>query len=128
MNPDFKTIFQNIRSITIATVNEDGSPWVTPLLCEFTETTCSWRSPEDAIHSQNIARDPRVAISGWYEDQETQVFEAVYIATSARMVGDAVYSEKYGKDTVQYEAPIGAFDTKHSTENRYYFRSQEKAV
>lgn len=128
MNQDFEKILQNIRSVTIATVNEDGSPWVTPLLCYFVDGKCTWRSAEDAVHSQNIARDSRIAISGWYEDKDNQVFEALYISTRARMVGNATYSEQYQKELVEYEAPLGELDAARSEPNRYYLTALENSA
>ena len=48
---------------TIATVNEDGSPWSSPLHMVTDGEYVYWFSKETTTHSQNIARDNRVSIS-----------------------------------------------------------------
>jgi uncharacterized pyridoxamine 5'-phosphate oxidase family protein len=53
---------------TIATVNEDGSPWSTPVHLFSDEKAVYWFSYEDKIHSLNIERDARVSVTLFSSD------------------------------------------------------------
>jgi nitroimidazol reductase NimA-like FMN-containing flavoprotein (pyridoxamine 5'-phosphate oxidase superfamily) len=48
---------------TVATVNEDGSPWSTPVHLFSDEEAVYWFSYVDKIHSLNIERDARVSVA-----------------------------------------------------------------
>lgn len=127
MKDDALKALANIRSVTLATINEDGSPRATPLLAYFSDGRIVWRSNEDARHSKNIARDARVSISGWYEDTEENEFKAVYIASQAVNNGDTQVAEEYQNSTNEYYAFVGELDEEESLPNRYYFRSKGEA-
>lgn len=63
MNDVAKEILaQNILG-AIATVNDDGSPWVSPIHIVSDERAVYWFSHETTQHSQNIARDARVSVT-----------------------------------------------------------------
>jgi general stress protein 26 len=50
-----KVILEKIHYINIATVNEDGSPWNTPVSASHDEQlNFYWGSSPDSVHSQNI--------------------------------------------------------------------------
>lgn len=57
--------FDSVRVGCLATTNADGSPRATPLHFVLTDTQLVWLSPETAVHSQNISRDPRVSFTMW---------------------------------------------------------------
>src|SRR5690606_28915930 len=47
----------------VATTNEDGSPWVSPIHIFSDDEAVYWFSDEDKQHSQNIDRDPRASLT-----------------------------------------------------------------
>lgn len=56
-----REVLRDIHHILVATVNEDGSPHASPVLFVFDDRLHGfWASSLAALHSQNIARDPRV--------------------------------------------------------------------
>ena len=57
--------FDSVRVGCLATTNADGSPRATPLHFVLTDTQLVWLSPETAVHSQNISRDPHVSFTMW---------------------------------------------------------------
>jgi len=114
-------VLKKTKLITIATINSDGSPRATPLLAYFEDGKIFWNSSKNAKHSENIARDSRVAISMWYEDTEASVFRAAYIATRANDTGESYHSDQYNQDLSKYEAPVGELDESTSEVDRYYF-------
>ena len=57
--------FDSVRVGCLATTNADGSPRATPLHFALTDTQLIWLSPETAVHSQNISRDPHVSFTMW---------------------------------------------------------------
>lgn len=130
MNQDALKTLKSIRLVTLATINEDGSPRATPLLADYAGGRINWRSSEEAVHSRNIARDPRVYISAWHEDDEENEFKAVYVASHAVNNGNTkvVTSEYRGDTTTEYYAAVGELDEAESLPNRYYFRSTEKSA
>lgn len=56
-----KEVLREIHHIPVATVNPDGSPLASPVFLAFDVTLHGfWSSSPLSLHSQNIARDPRV--------------------------------------------------------------------
>lgn len=65
MNPTevAKCIIENNDLMTVATANQDGKPWVSPVGYAFDESyNLYWVSHKDAIHSENVRLKPGVAI------------------------------------------------------------------
>lgn len=59
-----KQVLRDIHHIPVATVNVDGSPHSSPVFMAFDDSLCGyWASNSDSLHSQNIARDPRVFLA-----------------------------------------------------------------
>jgi hypothetical protein len=59
-----RAVLRDIHHIPVASVNKDGSPHTSPVLLVFNASLCGyWASSPDSLHSQNIARDPRVFLS-----------------------------------------------------------------
>jgi uncharacterized protein YhbP (UPF0306 family) len=51
-------LIKEINYITIATVDESGNPWCSPLNCAYDENfNFYWKSPLDCQHSQNIRQN-----------------------------------------------------------------------
>jgi hypothetical protein len=56
-----KEVLRDIHHVPVSTVNSDGSPHASPVLFVFDDALHGfWASSPDSLHSQNIARDPRV--------------------------------------------------------------------
>lgn len=80
---DLKQSVQEIISrlcyITIATTNDDGTPWISPVYFNFDdECNLYWVSYKEAIHSRNVARTNKASIS-------------IYDSTVPVWEGDGVY-------------------------------------
>jgi nitroimidazol reductase NimA-like FMN-containing flavoprotein (pyridoxamine 5'-phosphate oxidase superfamily) len=82
------------RYMTLATADEDGRPWATPVW--FATGDCRvfyWASKPGARHSRNIAARPGIAIVIFDSTVTPGEAEAVYIAATAEMTEDiAVYA------------------------------------
>lgn len=57
MTDHVRLLFEENILGTLATVNDDGSPWSTPLHIVTDGEAVYWFSKETAVHSQNITRD-----------------------------------------------------------------------
>lgn len=116
-------IIQQSRLIYLATNGEDGAPRSTILLGFVSDDgEITWRSSPEAIHSQNIARNGKVGISAYFEDDTAQVFRAVHISSSARDNGNEKINEEERNITHEYVASIGEYDEVQSKLNRLYFK------
>ena len=62
MNDEARTILSENILGTVATSNEDGSPWATPVHVFSDDEAVYWFSFEDKQHSINIELDPRVSL------------------------------------------------------------------
>lgn len=118
---------------TLATLNEDGSPWATPVHIVAHDNYVYWFSKDTHQHSQNVIRDPRVCVSLWSKNEGTK---GAYInSTTERLEGEnadaafAMVKEKLGslppvfENTSPYRAKIGQINSSKSSENRWYFYS-----
>ena len=127
----------------ISTINEDGSPWASPVHFAFDESNIYWLSAENAQHSQNIARDNRVFITVF---DSRQVFAsndergALYIESQAKLLeGDRaltardVYADRFGDENNRrlsewgvYTAPIGIVDSQKTKGSLIYTVAQNE--
>jgi len=120
---------------TIATINEDGSPWGSPVHIFSDETAVYWFSYEDKIHSINIERDPRVSLTLFSPD-ESRGPKGIYVNGSAiKLDEEATASAKqlmvakigtiptYFVRATGYMLPIGELNSGKSTGNCWYFYS-----
>ena len=118
---------------SIATINEDGSPWATPVHVFSDDEAVYWFSLEDKQHSQNIARDPRVSLTLPSLDMSHGP-KAVYISGSAELLGvdDTTESRKLIEAKIGkipepflqmsgYKLKIGELNGGKSTGNCWYF-------
>ena len=135
MNQKVKDIFAESMLATLATVNEDGSPWSTPVHIVADEDAIYWFSSEEAQHSGNLARDERVSVTLFSRD-ESHGPKGVYINGTAEKVSDdarnavvALYAERAGRfpnsfsEMAAYKVQIGALNEQKSTSNCWYFYS-----
>ena len=135
MTEQAQAIFdQNVLG-TLATVNEDGSPWASPLHVVTDGEAVYWFSKDATVHSQNIARDSRVSLSLFSPD-ESKGPKGVYINGRAEKLageGDArarqVFTARVGSlppvfaAASAYQLPLGTYSDEKSTGNCWYFYS-----
>ena len=120
---------------TIATVNDDGSPWSSSVHIFSDDKAVYWFSYEDKIHSINIERDPRVSLTLFSPD-ESRGPKGIYINGTATKLDDkATTSAKqlmvakigkiptYFEQATGYKLPIGQLNSSKSTGNCWYFYS-----
>lgn len=135
MDQKIRTIFDEAVLGALATRNEDGSPWVSPLHVVTDGDYVYWFSKSLTQHSQNIDRDPRVSLTLFSPD-ESGGPKGVYVNGSAeKLVGDEdvvarqVATERLGTlppvfdVAAAYRLPLGQFDGQKSTGNCWYFYS-----
>lgn len=116
---------------TVATLNEDGSPWATPVHIFADDEALYWFSQPEHRHSQNIERDARVSVSLWSKTEGTK---GVYVSGVATKLNSSqteqtlnIVIEAVGgvppvfQNTAAYRLPIGQLETSKSSENRWYF-------
>ena len=124
-------ILKNNRIGTLATVNEDGSPWATPLHVFADETSLYWFSKDTHQHSKNVVHEPRVSIALW-SAEATQ--KGAYISgTATKLAGAAaetafdVVVAIFGSippvfdGVAAYRVPLGELNEAKSSANRWYF-------
>lgn len=126
-----KTILAGNIIGTLATLNEDGSPWATPLHIFADDEALYWFSAETHQHSQNIERDGRASVALFSKEEGTK---GAYISGVATKLNDAettkaqqIVIDLFGKippvfeNTSGYRLPIGEINSSKSSENRWYF-------
>lgn len=128
---EIKSILKDNLIGTLATLNEDGSPWATPLHVFTDDEALYWFSKDTHQHSLNIERDSRVAVTVWSQTGATRGAYVTGVATKLSAeetpaVLDIVVSA-VGKippvfeNTSAYRLPIGQINSSKSSENRWYF-------
>lgn len=133
MENDILPIVGMVQVGSLGTVNDDGSPWSTPLHFAFGDDKIVWLSAEHTQHSVNIERDPRVSIVVW-SNTEVENVKGVYVQTTARKVTGVeevaarqLYAARFGKVPEKfaaastYIAPLGEINTTKTRGGRIYF-------
>jgi hypothetical protein len=95
-----KSILGKIQYINLATVNEDGSPWNTPVSAAHDDQlNFFWGSSPDNVHSDNIRRDGRVFVTIYDSTVPEGTGEGLYLIGRAEELGPeegtAVYKYKF---------------------------------
>lgn len=119
----------------IATLNEDGSPWVSPVHIVSDDQAVYWFSMEDKQHSQNLERDPRTSLTLFSPDLSRGP-KGVYINGNAEKLDVAETTEakkileaRIGflpqnfVDATGYKLKIGEINRGKTTGNCWYFYS-----
>lgn len=136
MPEDARAILNENLVGAVATLNEDGSPWISPVHIFSDERNVYWFSDEDRQHSVNVDRDPRVSLTLFSPDASRGP-KGVYIngavtkldvtnTTEAKKLIEA----KIGKmipvfeKATAYRLPIGEFNRGKSTGNCWYFYTE----
>lgn len=68
-----RRLLGNARFMTLATISPQGEPWASTVnyVCGYRPLRLIWYSMRDALHSRNIAAQPRVSASVYRDDPET---------------------------------------------------------
>ncbi len=133
MTDEARTILNENIIGAIATINSDGSPWVSPIHIFSDDEAVYWFSKETAQHSQNIVRDPRVSLTLFSTDL-SQGPKGVYIngvaevlSVDATTKAKTLIEAKIGKiptnflETTAYKLKIGELNRGKSSANCWYF-------
>ena len=136
MKSDILPVTATVAVGSLATVNEDGSPWSTPLHFAFGDEVVVWLSSAQTQHSENIERDDRVSIVLW-TTTEVENVKGAYVQTQARRVTGTeeiaarqLYAERFGGVIPEkfvaaetYIAPLGDINTTKTRGGRVYFQA-----
>lgn len=133
MKSDIIPIVATVAVGSLATINEDGSPWSTPLHVAVGDEVVVWLTSEKTQHGQNMERDDRVSIALW-SSTEVENVKGVYIQSRAQKVAGAqevaarqLYAERFGSIPEKflaaetYVAPLGEVDETRTRGGRIYF-------
>lgn len=133
MNEQVRGILdENILGV-LATINEDGSPWATPLHMVADDEAMYWFSATDRIHSKNVTRSGKATIALFSPDMSDGL-KGVYLSGAAEQLSDTEHARVHDLflqrlGTVPpafaawnaYKLPIGILDKQKSTGNCWYF-------
>ncbi len=135
MTEQAQVVFDENVLAVLATVNEDGSPWATPVHIATDGEYVYWFSHELTVHSQNVARDARISVSLFSPD-ESRGPKGVYVNGSAeKLAGEQVdtarqvFTNRIGTlppvfaTASAYRLPLGQFNEEKSTGSCWYFYS-----
>ncbi|MDX6390072.1 MAG: hypothetical protein QOJ73_1135 [Streptosporangiaceae bacterium] len=85
-----RAIIDANRYMTLATADEDGRPWASPVFYAAADyAEFYWISAPGSTHSQNLARRPRISIVIFDSCVAEGAGQAVYMAATAEQVADA---------------------------------------
>jgi general stress protein 26 len=133
MNDEARQILEQNLVGAVATVNEDGSPWVSPVHVFSDDEAVYWFSDANKQHSLNIDRDPRVSLTLFSPDASKGT-KGVYINGTAEKLdveattqAKQLMVKKIGKvlsvfdKSTGYRVKIGNLNSSKSTGNCWYF-------
>lgn len=117
----------------IATINEDDSPWISPVHIFSDDDAVYWFSDEQRQHSQNVVHDARVSLTLFSPDASRGP-KGVYINgrvekldVEATTIAKKLIEAKIGKiipvfeKATAYRLPIGQYNSGKSSGNCWYF-------
>ncbi len=89
-NTAAQTILDSVRYIAVATVNEDGQPWNTPVAAFHFDNQCSlyWASWQDNQHSKNIRANGRAFVVAYDSTPVGGPTNGVYMLGTAMELSD----------------------------------------
>lgn len=134
-NVDAKVILSENILGTVATINEDGSPWATPLHIFYDDTTIFWFSHDKSQHSLNVERQPKVSVVVFSTDESGGPKGVFFNGTAARLDDTAntrakvLAAKRLGslppvfEHAAGYSMPMGTFNRDKSRDNCWYFYS-----
>lgn len=120
---------------TLATANEDGSPWATPVHIFHSEGAVYWFSHDDTQHSRNVQRDGRVSVVV-YTPNTAEGLQGVYVNGKATILGGSeaevakeIVVQRLGQlpkvfeTAAAYRLPLGTVNGERSKRGCWYFYS-----
>jgi len=135
MGDDIRTILAENILGTIATTNEDGSPWASPVHVFSDDEAVYWFSLEDKLHSLNIERDPRVSLTLFSPDlsrgpkgiyvngRATKLDDESTTAAKQLMIAKIGSIPPHFEHATGYRLEMGELNSSKSTGNCWYFYS-----
>lgn len=82
-----KQIIESNRYLTLATVLQNGNPWITPLFYAYNlDYTLYFTSPKDSQHIQALENQPKTTAVIFDSRQPDGAYQAVYITGKTRQV------------------------------------------
>ena len=135
MNEEVKVILSENLVGAIATINDDGTPWVSPVHIVSDDTAVYWFSMEDKQHSQNVARDPRVSLSlfspdlsrgpkGVYINGNAEILDVTATTEAKKLLEARIgFLPQSFIEATGYRLPLGEINRGKSTGNCWYFYS-----
>lgn len=135
MTEDARTLLSENILGTLATVNEDGSAWATPIHVFYDDTAVYWFSNEDKQHSVNIVRTPQVSLVVFSPDESRGPKGVYFNGVATRLTGSRAKDarqlvlDRLGsiptvfETASAYRLPIGALNSSKSAGNCWYFYS-----
>ncbi len=121
-----KEIIEKILYITIATVDENGQPWNTPVYSAFDENyNFYWASDKNGQHSKNIRTNNKIFLVIYDSTVPESKGEGVYILAKANELED-LGDIKRGLSYLDERVKKKPHDSKHFTGN--YPRRVYKAI
>lgn len=137
MKSDVRAILDASVLGVLATANDDGTPWATPLHIFYDDTALYWFSKESSRHAVNCQRRPKVSVSVFSPD-ETNGLKGVYVNGSVVVLGtttpEAIAAQrlvgarlgrmpKVFEGATAYALPFGTLNADTSYGNCWYFYS-----
>lgn len=134
MNSQIQKLLDTVPVAGLATINLDGTPWATALHFAHDGQYLYWFSSDSAIHSINIAHNPKVSLTLWSPD-ESQGLCGIYLQSRAEKTADRkcveeAYLAKFGAIPESfipydvYRAPLGQIDPAKSNDQLWYIVGQ----
>jgi nitroimidazol reductase NimA-like FMN-containing flavoprotein (pyridoxamine 5'-phosphate oxidase superfamily) len=129
-----KMIAENIY-LTLATASKDGVPWISPLMFAYDSNyNLFWPSGKDALHSQLLRSNPKVAISIFDSHAPEGTGNGVYMTAEACEVSEdelpyainVLYSRKYPDPVVRQQRGRKPEDFSGESPRRLYMATPEK--
>ncbi len=107
---NFQDLFTKPAFASLATLNKDGSPQVTPVWCDFDGTHVIVNTARGRVKDRNLRREPRVALSVFdpenpyrYIGIQGHVSEMTEQGADAHI--DKMAKKYLGKDKYPFRAP-----------------------
>jgi len=95
MDEKAKQIIEKIPYITIATSDESGQPWNSPVYCAYDgKYNFYWASDQNGQHSKNISHNNKIFLVIYDSTVPAGTGEGVYIQAKAQMLTDVTEIKK----------------------------------
>ena len=135
MTDDVRALFDEVVLGALATVNEDGTPWATPLHVFADDEAVYWFSGQEKQHSLNLERDPKGSVTVFSPDESDGLKGAFFNGTvemldrSKRSYARELVAKRMGdvpltfESAAAYRLKIGELNRGKSSGKCWYFYS-----